>query len=105
MKKPLITFLKSEIEERSKEIFFFENYDKLIKEVYPKGLFKEASEFFSKEINELYYAEIMILPIDELGEQLREIAFNVLRIGRYGAYEFNFTYENEIYNVIIKNND
>ena len=100
-----ITQLKNQIEQTREENLFFEQYEYLICNVFPKDLFSKVNLFVKNfvSLENFYHPTIWVLPVTKQGEELREIFIN--NFCRYGFCEVNFTYENEIYNIIIQNND
>lgn len=71
----------------------------------PIGIYKWANEHFKHGLDNLYYPDLYILPISIEGQIELERLYSEYHIGRYGAYECNFTYEGELYLAVLVNND
>lgn len=81
----------------------------------PPKIDEYANEYFKEELNNLYHPDLYILPLTVEGEEQREYLINYHHdskgnlmwqsVYRYGAYEYNFTFENETYLAILVNND
>ena len=71
----------------------------------PDGIIKFSYNMFEENLNDLYYPDLYVLPLTQEGEIIREYLYNDELIGRYGAYEHTIEFENELYNVILVNND
>ena len=53
----------------------------------------------------MYHPSIYFFPLDQDGEVERENLIKDLDIYRYGAKEFLMSYKNQMYNVMLINND
>ncbi len=81
----------------------------------PPNIYSYANEYFKEKLETLYCPDLYILPLTTEGEQQREYLINYHHNGkgeliwqsiyRYGAYEYNFIFENDIYLAILVNND
>ena len=81
----------------------------------PAGIVEFAYRKFNTELDGLYYPDLYVLPLTPEGETERERLYsyqhddkgNLIHqsIARYGAYQYNFTFENELYLAILVNND
>jgi len=81
----------------------------------PIGVEKYASELFKEELDQLYYPDLIVLPLTQEGEQQREWIINYQHddegnlihqsVFRYGAHEHNFEYKGETFLAILVNND
>lgn len=67
--------------------------------------YKYASDLFYLDLSELYYGELIVLPLTVEGEIERERLYRDEEIGWYGAYEKNFTFNGVMYLAILVNND
>ena len=78
-------------------------------------VYKYARDKFKEELDVLNYPDLIVLPLTKEGEEQREYLINYQfdisgklihsSIYRYGAYEYNFEYNKNIYLAIIVNND
>lgn len=85
------------------------------KQQLPVGIEEYAYELFKEDLDQLYYPDLIILPLTQEGEEQREWLVNYQHdedgkllhqsIFHYGAKEHNFKYNNEIYLAILVNND
>lgn len=68
-------------------------------------VYNAAGERFDNVLLDLYCPDMYVLQIHPKAEEFRNELYNEHMIGRYGAYEYNFEFEGELYVVIIVNND
>lgn len=68
-------------------------------------VYKYVSKLYKEELVQLYYGDLYVIPITLEGEEYRMYLHDECCIGSYGAYESNFTYDGEVYLVILVNND
>lgn len=70
-----------------------------------ESAYKYASDLFYLDLSELYYGYLIVLPLTVEGEIERERLYREEEIGRYGAYEKNFTFNGVTYLAILVNNN
>lgn len=70
-----------------------------------ESAYKYASDLFYLDLSELYYGDLIVLPLTVEGEIERDRLYREEEIGRYGAYEKNFTFNGVTYLAILVNND
>ena len=75
------------------------------KDQIPVGIRDYALEKYKEEMDCLYYADLYILPLTIEGEIELKRLYDEDWIGKYGAYEKNFEYNNETFLAVIVNND
>ena len=87
----------------------------IYKDQLASGVMEYALEKFKYDLNTLYHADLIVLPLTPEGEAEREYLMDYHHdddgrlthqsVHRYGAYEYNFEYEGEPYLAILVNND
>jgi hypothetical protein len=71
----------------------------------PTKLYERVYYLLASEILDLYYPDVYVLPTTPDGEVHREMLYGEYDIFRYGCYEYSINYENELYTIILVNND
>ncbi len=81
----------------------------------PLGIREYALDRFKEQLDALYHPDLIILPLTIEGELQREYLYdyhhddngNLIHqsINRYGAYEYNFKFDDGTYLAILVNND
>lgn len=81
----------------------------------PAGLYEHCIDELKLELDMLYHPDMYILTITPEGESIREYILEYhhnkkgdlvwTSISRYGYASYSITYEGDIYNVILVNND
>lgn len=71
----------------------------------PHVVYKHFLSKFKEEISQLYYGDMYLLSVDEEGEEFLEYLYDDIGIMKYGCKVYTEEFEDELYNVVLVNND